>query len=661
MVSVSLYGPLGYYSPYPHMNADIYNPSGQIVATVVSGNNNTGGALNVTLTNSGTYTILVHAASYNATGYYSLSIQSVTGGGCNSTPIACGQTVSTNTSYNSEMDAYSYAGTAGQVLSFGLYGPLNYYSPYQAMNADIYSPSGQLVGTVVSGNNNTGGALKVTLTSSGIYTILVHCNNYNATGYYSLSIQSVTGGGCNSTPIACGQTVNTNTSYRSEMDAYGFVTSGGTVLFSFSGYSGARFDLHDPMGNTILTVTPGTGPSTNLAAGTYTFMVHDVNYASTGIYGFTVTCITPICNPVIGPTGPIFVGASATNGTVAVTNGSGCNWTATANTNWLHIVSGSSGLGNGTVSYSVDANTIASARLGTLTIAGFTINVNQANPVTYVGHDIGAPGAPGSFSYSNGTYIVSGSGEGTDGSADVFYFASQTLAGDAQIVARLQSIQGGDPHLAESGIMIRETLDPGSKQACLSVNTSTNLIFSGRLAANNGSIPSGFSVTNFFWGTNYIWLRLARMGSAFVAHYSTNGLNWQYMWFTTMTMSNQVQVGLAVTAHHYASNTIAIFDNVSTGGLTPLSGTWPLPGSKFLLGGQNWSPAELQRVGGYECLLGGVVGEYDTIKATTNLAMPFASWPSLVTVTNTYGVVPILDPGALTNKMKYYRAQKIGP
>jgi hypothetical protein len=152
-----------------------------------------------------------------------------------------------------------------------------------------------------------------------------------------------------------------------------------------------------------------------------------------------------------------------------------------------------------------------------------------------------------------------------------------------------------------------------------------------------------------------------RMGNTFVTHYSTNGLNWQYMGFTTMNMSNSVQVGLGVTAHHYGQVATAVFDNVSTGGLTPLSGTWPLPGPKFLLGGQNWSPAELQRVGGFECLLGGVVGEYDNIKATTNLAAPFASWQSLVTVTNIYGVVPILDPGALTNKMKYYRAQKIGP
>jgi hypothetical protein len=669
VVSFALWGYTG--TTFASMEADVYSPSGQLLTSVsVGGNANGGygggGAVNLTLTNSGTFTILVHSSPYDHTGGYSLSIQSVTGGGCNSTSLTCGQSVRTNTSFNSEMDVYSYVGSAGQVLSFAFWGDTG--TSFVSMETDVYSPSGQLLTSVsVNGNGNGGygggGAVNLTLTNSGTFTILVHSLPYDGTGSYSLSIQSVTGGGCNSTSLACGQSVRTNTSLQSEMDAYGFGTGGGTVIFSFSGYSGAQFDLYDPLGNKLFTATPGTAPNTNLAPGTYTLLVHDGSYAHTGNYNFTATCLGG-CNYSISPTGPVSVGASATNGTVTVIAGSGCSWTATTNASWLRITSGSSGTGNGTVSYTVDANTTANARGGALTIVGtngFTFIVNQANPVVFVGQDIGAPGAPGSFSYSNGTYTVSGSGEGTDGSADVFYFAYQTLAGDAQIMARLQSLQGGDPQLAEAGVMIRESLDPGSKQVSLTMNASTNVIFRRRLANNNFSFLNSFRGTNYLQGTNYVWLRLMRMGNTFVAHYSTNGLNWQYMGFTTMNMSNSVQVGLGVTAHHYGQLATAVFDNVSTGGLTPLSGVWPLLGPKFLLGGQNWSPAEIQRVGGFEFLLGGVVGEYDNIKATTNLATPYSLWPLLATVTNTYGVVPILDAGAVTNKMKYYRAQKIGP
>ena len=661
IVSFGLYGPINRYSPYQAFNADIYTPGGQLVSTVASGNFNTGGANTVTLPVSGVYTILVHANNLNGVGYYSMSLQTLTGGGCDSTPIACGQTVSTNTSYYSEMDAYSYAGTAGQLLAIGLYGPINRYSPYQAMNADIYAPSGQLVSTVASGNYNTGGAITVALPVSGVYTILVHANDWNGVGAYAMSLQALTGGGCDSTPIECGQTVNARTVQPTEMDAYGFVTSGGPVIFSVSGYSGARFDLYDSGGNDMLTVGPGAGPITNLAAGTYTFLVHDVNFAAAGDYGFTVTCLGLPCNPTIGPSGPIWIGATATNGRVLVTNGTGCDWTATANNSWLHIAGGSTGSGNGTVTYSADANPAASTRSGTMTIAGFTVILNQANPVTVVGHDIGVPGAVGNFSYTNGLYTVSGSGEGTDGTADVFYFLHEPLTGDGEIIARLLGNQGGDPALAEAGVMFRESLDPGAKQVSFTMNESTNMIFRRRLANDNGMVQNGFRGTNYLRGSDYVWLRLARMGDTFVAYCSTNGFNWQYMWFTTLTMSNQVQVGLEVTAHHYGQIATSVFDQVAAGSLTPLAGTWLLPDPLFLLGGQDWSPTELRRVGGFEFLLGGTKGNYFNIRASTNLSVPFILWPVVATVTNTYGVVPIIDAQSLTNGARYYRAQRLGP
>ncbi len=174
------------------MQSDIYNPAGQLVATVNSGCAS-GAALNLSLTNSGTYTILVHENLYRVTGTYALSIQSATGGGCSPSPIACGQTVTNTTSFKSSMDAYSYLGTAGEVLSFALWGPVECNA--DAMQADIYNPAGQLVATVNSGCAS-GEAKNLSLTNSGTYTILVHENLYRVTGTYALSIQSATGGGC---------------------------------------------------------------------------------------------------------------------------------------------------------------------------------------------------------------------------------------------------------------------------------------------------------------------------------------------------------------------------------------------------------------------------------------------------------------------------------
>src|SRR5581483_8250891 len=67
---------------------------------------------------------------------------------------------------------------------------------------------------------------------------------------------------------------------------------------------------------------------------------------------------------------------------VSVTAGAGCNWTASESATWISITSSASGSGNGTVNYSVTANT-GPARSATLTIAGQTFTVNQASGCTF--------------------------------------------------------------------------------------------------------------------------------------------------------------------------------------------------------------------------------------------------------------------------------------
>lgn len=81
------------------------------------------------------------------------------------------------------------------------------------------------------------------------------------------------------------------------------------------------------------------------------------------------------CSYAINPTSaaPAAAGGAAS---VTVTAGAGCGWTATSNAAWLTITSGPSGTGNGSVGYTVAANT-GGARTGTLTIASQTFTVNQ--------------------------------------------------------------------------------------------------------------------------------------------------------------------------------------------------------------------------------------------------------------------------------------------
>jgi glucose/sorbosone dehydrogenase/all-beta uncharacterized protein len=90
-----------------------------------------------------------------------------------------------------------------------------------------------------------------------------------------------------------------------------------------------------------------------------------------------ITAVTQPCTYAINPTSQN-VAAAGGGGTVAVTAGAGCPWTAAPNVTWLQVTSGASGTGNGNVQYTADANTSTSPRTGTLTIAGQTFTVNQS-------------------------------------------------------------------------------------------------------------------------------------------------------------------------------------------------------------------------------------------------------------------------------------------
>src|SRR4029077_6426541 len=108
----------------------------------------------------------------------------------------------------------------------------------------------------------------------------------------------------------------------------------------------------------------------------YTVAANPTTVSRTGtltVAGRTVTVIqspgSAPCTFTVSPTA-LIPGAAASSSSSSVTTASGCSWTATSNDAWLTITSGASGSGNGTVAFSIAANTATSPRTGTLTIAG---------------------------------------------------------------------------------------------------------------------------------------------------------------------------------------------------------------------------------------------------------------------------------------------------
>jgi hypothetical protein len=74
----------------------------------------------------------------------------------------------------------------------------------------------------------------------------------------------------------------------------------------------------------------------------------------------------------IYPEGALFE-ADGGSGSVTLTAPGG--WVAASNAGWITVTSGSSGSGNGTITYDVAANTDTSQRAGTITIVGATFTV----------------------------------------------------------------------------------------------------------------------------------------------------------------------------------------------------------------------------------------------------------------------------------------------
>lgn len=215
--------------------------------------------------------------------------------------------------------------------------------------------------TVTSGNTGTGNG---TVT----YSVSANTNTAQRVGTITIAgqIHTITQSGV----VPCSYTISpTNLSYASSggLGSVNVTTTGGCSWTATSN-------------NSWITVTSGSTGSGN---GTVNYTVA-ANTGTTQLTGtitvagqtHTVTISGILCSYTISPTALSFTSAAGT-GTVNVTAANGCSWTATSNDSWITVTSGSTGSGNGAVSYSVTANTGTTQRLGSISIAGQTHNVVQ--------------------------------------------------------------------------------------------------------------------------------------------------------------------------------------------------------------------------------------------------------------------------------------------
>jgi Bacterial Ig-like domain (group 2) len=202
----------------------------------------------------------------------------------------------------------------------------------------------------------------------------------------------------------------------------------------------------------------------------------------------------------------------------------------------------------------------AEAATGTSQTASFTLIVlpltvqSGALPAGWVSQDVGQPAVAGQSSFANGVFELQSAGTGVASAAstDQFQYAFSGLQGDGTVTARVLAMTKPD---GQTGIMVRNPVDPGSAYVLLSVNNNS-VYFTGRSsygAASSflGSAPDAVQLP--------VWLQLTRQGDNFAAAMSVDGVNWTPI---ADQSGNPITINVPMTANIYAG----VIDTASADG-----------------------------------------------------------------------------------------------
>jgi hypothetical protein len=137
---------------------------------------------------------------------------------------------------------------------------------------------------------------------------------------------------------------------------------------------------------------------------------------------------------------------------------------------------------------------------------------------------------------------------------DGFHFLFQPFSGNGQIVA-LVSTMSAKSAWAKSGLMFRESLDPGSRHALVCLTIGNGAAFQRRPNTAGESVHTqGPNVKPPYW------LKLVRSGDTLTGFVSPDGINWGTAVGTdTVAIPANLFVGLAVSSHNIDQFTLVEF------------------------------------------------------------------------------------------------------
>ena len=260
-------------------------------------------------------------------------------------------------------------------------------------------------------------------------------------------------------------------------------------------------------------------------------------------------------------------------------------------------------------------------------------------PAPWAYGDVGVPdgNAAGFSYYSNGVFQVSGGGAINAGTNDAIQYCYQPVSGNCIIQALITGI--GDTNAsstARAGVMIRETLDPGSTHATMLFRPTTNgaaFYFRTTTGGANGN-----SLTA---GQLPYWVRVVRSSSSFSGYVSPDGTNWTRVGAVkTINMATNVYVGLASSSSQFGVPCQTYFSNVTVSSV-PVIADIQKSATNLVFSGTS----------------GSANGTYYVLM-TTNVALPLAQWQRLTTnnfdASGNFSVTNAISAGSVN---RFYRLQ----
>jgi hypothetical protein len=224
------------------------------------------------------------------------------------------------------------------------------------------------------------------------------------------------------------------------------------------------------------------------------------------------------------------------------------------------------------------------ARVRTTAVISSASAVSSTLPAGQATADIGNPAIVGTSAFTTGQFTISAAGTGITGTADQFHFVYRPVTGNLEIVTRVESI-GAANTWSKAGVMIRESLAPGSRHVAAIVSANMGFAFQRRIDA--GALSEQFAGGA---GAAPGWVRLVRTGTLFAAFRSVDGTTWtpmnsmSSMSSAILAMPATVYVGIAVSSHNAKAATAVVVDSLRiTQNLPPsVTVTDPVDGATFV-------------------------------------------------------------------------------